>query len=77
MSQPRMDGVSACHALAAAFEQLSTFTADYPCGDTPGLCASREDTGAMLKNGKAPPALAGGAHSLRGLRYPRMATTPA
>jgi hypothetical protein len=47
--------------LAEAFEQFSAFTADSPCGDTPGLCASREDTGATLKNGKAPPALAGGA----------------
>jgi hypothetical protein len=47
--------------LPEALEQFSAFTADYPCGDTPGLCATREDTGAMLKNGKAPPALAGGA----------------
>jgi hypothetical protein len=63
--------------LAEAFEQFSAFTADYSCGDTPGLCASREDTGAMLKNGKAPP-VAGRRRSTPSADcYPRMATTPA
>jgi hypothetical protein len=72
-----MDRMSACPALAEAFEQFSAFATDYPCGDTPGLCASREDFGAMLKNGERlrrwPEALS----SLRGLRYRRIATTPA
>jgi len=43
----------------------------------PALCPSREDIGAMLKNGKAPPARRPEAlNSLRGLRYPGMATKP-
>jgi hypothetical protein len=68
---------AAYHALAEAFEQFSVFTVDYSCGDTPGLCASREENGAMLKNGNRLRRWQEALSSLRGLRYRRMATTPA
>jgi hypothetical protein len=63
--------------LAEALEQFSTLTADYPCGDTPGLCAPARIPAQCSRTGKRlrrwPEAL----NSLRGLPYPRMATTPA
>src|SRR5215218_8580351 len=61
MSQPRMDGclhVTCSRGVRAALGLHGRLP---PCGDTPGLCASREDTAQCSRTGKRLRPAAGGA----------------
>ena len=69
---------AACQALAGAFEQFSAFTADHSHEAARRVSARPARILAQCsRTRKRLRPLAGGAQLPRGLRYPRMARTPA